>query len=143
MEFDELVENETFRAVIGSEKLAVYQGVGGDEAMWEDFERESENVLTLFAVHSSPIDFNGWHGFYVWHWSDTGEIGVSDDLESFFGKYPFENWSACEGEIRSEKISLEILKKIARKLLPDDDDEIQINGSLLKRQGGELVEVIA
>lgn len=143
MEFHELLENEKFKAAIGPEKLAVYLGPDGTDVMWQDFERESENVLTLFAVHSSPIDFSRWYGFYVWQWSDTGESGVSDDLESFFGKYPFENWSACEGEIRSEKLPLEILKRIALSLLPNEEDEIQINASLFRRHGGELVEAIA
>lgn len=141
MEFHELVENETFRAAIGPEKLATYLGPDGIDAMWEDFYRESENVLTVFAAHASWIDFNRWHGFCVWDWTDTSDHGVSDDLESLFGVYPLENWSACEGEIRSEKLSFETLGKIALKLLPDEDDEIRINGSLFKRHAGELLEV--
>jgi hypothetical protein len=143
MDFHELLQNVKFKAAVGPEKLALYSGPDGIHAMWEDFERESENVLTVFAAHASWIDFNRWHGFFVWQWTDTSEEGASDALENIFGSYPFENWSACDGEIRSEKLPLETLKKIALKLLPEEDDQIRINGSLVKRQGSELVEVTA
>lgn len=143
MEFHELLENEKFKAAIGPEKLASYLVPDGTDAMWEDFERESENVLTLFSVHSSPIDFSRWHGFYVWQWSDTGESSVSDDLVSFFGKYPFENLSACEARLQSKELSNETLKRIALSLLPDEGDEIRINASLFRRDDGDLALVTA
>ena len=147
MEFEDLVKDERFGASVGPEKLAIYSaevaGEGVDQ-MWDDYNSKSVNVLRLVYLggcfDGGTIYFNQWYGFYVWEWTDTGEVGVSDDIENFFGQYPFDGaW--VEPEFHSLVIPLEKLKSMALHITPDEGDTIQINGTNYERRGKELVEV--
>ena len=141
MEFHELLENEKFKAAIGPEKLAIYSGENGADVMWEDFENNSQNVLIIKAVHSSGDFFRQWNGFFAWENPELGEIAAAEDIESFFGEYIDGNWGSCETELHSTTLTLETLKRIALKLLPDHGDFIEINKKTSERHNGELVEV--
>jgi len=147
MEFEDLVKDERFRASVGPENLALYTaevaGEGGDQ-MWDDYNSNSEIVLRLVylggCVDGGTIYFNQWHGFYVWEWTDTGEVGVSDDIENFFGQYPFDGYW-YEPELHSQVIPLEKLRSMALHIAPDEGDTININGTDYERRGKELVEL--
>jgi hypothetical protein len=142
MEFHELLENEKFKAAIGPENLAIYLGENGTDSMWDDFNEKSETVLVIKAVHSSGDFFRHWNGFFVWENPELGEIVASEDIESFFGDYPFDgNWGSCETELHSNTLALGTLKRIALKLVPDVGDLIEINGKTYERHNGDLVEV--
>jgi len=148
MKFEDLLKDKRFSSSIGPEKIAIYTsekaGEGANQ-MWKDYYDETETVLSLVYLGGFEdvgiIDFEVWHGFYVWSWTDTGETGgVSDNLESFFGQHPFDGpWA--DPKLHSQVIPLEKLKSMALHITPNEGNTIQINGAEYERRGKELVEV--
>jgi hypothetical protein len=143
MKIEDLVKDERFRASVGPEKLAIYSAeVDGDgvNQMGEDLNSEFKTVLRLVEAEGETVNFQQWHGFYFWYSSDTGEDGVSDDIENFFGQYPFDcAWQ--EPEFHSQVIPVEKLKSIALHITPNEGDTIKINGADYERRGEALVEL--
>jgi len=145
MEFHELLENEKFKAAIGSEKLALYQSEDGGTSMWDDFEDESTPVFVLEAEHKMGIWIQKWHGFYIWTDAETSTEGAAESLEDLIGEYPFEfeSWRASNlvlaSHFEATDISLQELKAFALKLI-SDGDQVEINDEEYQKVAGDLIE---
>jgi hypothetical protein len=145
MEFHELLENEKFKAAIGTEKLALYSGECGSSLMWEDFEHESAPALILEAEHKMCICIQKWHGFYIWSDAETSTYGAAESLEDLIGEYPFEfeSWRASNlvlaSHFEATDISLQELKAFALKLI-SDGDQVEINDEEYQKVAGDLIE---
>jgi hypothetical protein len=145
MEFDDLLENEKFKASIGLEKHALYSGDDGQDLMWESFSQEWVPVLILKGEDSDfCFRIRKWHGFYFY--DDENIEGVADSIENIFnelelgsGSFQFRN-PVLNTNFDSSDISLERLKTLANRLI-DKGELIVIDGKDYKKVGGKIVEV--
>jgi hypothetical protein len=147
VDFSEILGDRRFQAAIGPNKFEQYSSDETGQQMIEDFENESQTLMTLIDNGGgNSYGFYKWHGFYFWNNTQSSDNGASDNLEDLFDDPVFVT-PPDQIEIESEELPIETLCKFAKKLLQrinenyGSDDEICINGTDFKLAGDELVEV--
>jgi hypothetical protein len=147
VDFSEILDDPRFKASIGSGKYEQYSLDVTGQQMIEDFENESQTLMTLIDNGGgNSYQFYKWHGFYFWNNAHSSDQGASDNLEDLFDD-PVFNTPPDQIKIESRELPIETLRKFAKKLLQrinqnyGSDDEICINGTDFKLAGDDLVEV--
>ena len=148
VDFSEILDEPRFQAAIGAEKYDHYCSDETGQQMIEEFENESQPLMTLIDNGGGDIiTFRQWHGFYFWNSHHSTTNGASDNLEDLFNDPAFDH-PPHDITIVSEYLPEEVIKRFARKLLislnnyiGDTATEIEINGTIFKLAGVELVEV--
>lgn len=147
VDFSEILDDPRFQAAIGPDKFEQYSSDEAGQQMFEDFENESQTLMTLIdSGGGNRIAFQKWHGFYFWNNAHSSDNGASDNLEDLFDDPAFDTPSD-QIEIECEELPIQTIHKFAKKLLQrtnenyGSDKEIQINGTDFKLAGDELVEV--
>ena len=148
VDFSEILDDPRFQAAIGPDKFEQYSSDEASQQMIEDFENESQTLMTLNDEGGGDvITFREWHGFYFWNSMHTNTIGASDNLEDLFDDSAFDS-PPDQLEIEGDALPIETIQNFAKKLLSNlnknigwSDSAIRINGTDFKLTGDELVEV--